>query len=81
MRKIILILMFVLISLTLESKKLGPLPDLMKPESITVHGNELYIVEGAIIHVYSTVDLKLQRKFGKRGPGPWRVARCSQLFK
>ena len=62
MRKIILILMILLISLTLESKKLGFLPDLMKPESITVHGNELCVVEGAIIHVYSTVDLKLKRK-------------------
>jgi hypothetical protein len=70
MRKIILILMILLISWTLESKKLGSLPDLMKPESITVHGNELYIVEGAIIHVYSIKDLKPQRKFGKQGQGP-----------
>ena len=70
MKKTILMLMLLFIALTLESKKLGTLPDLMKPESITVHGSELYVVEGAIIHVYSIEDLKLQRKFGKQGQGP-----------
>ena len=70
MKKIILILMLLFISLTLASEKLGTLSDLLKPESITVQGNDLYIVEGATIHVYSIADLKLQIKFGKKGQGP-----------
>jgi hypothetical protein len=72
MKKIIFILLMIFLwfSLTLESKKLGTLPDLMKPESITVQENDLYVVEGAAIHVYSIADLKLRRTFGKQGQGP-----------
>ena len=63
-------MIFLWFSLTLESRKLGNLPDLMKPESIMVQENDLYVVEGATIHVYSIADLKPRRTFGKQGQGP-----------
>jgi hypothetical protein len=58
----------------LSAEKLGPLADLMKPDSITVYGSELYIVEGASILVYSIKDLKLERRFGKKGQGPGELS-------
>jgi hypothetical protein len=46
------------------------LTGVLEPESIRVSGNELYVVEGAAIFVYSLKDLSLIRKFGKKGEGP-----------
>lgn len=74
MRKMILFLFIILFFMMLSAEKLGPLPDLMKPDSITVDGKELYIVEGASILVYSMDNLKLQRKFGKKGQGPGELS-------
>jgi len=48
----------------------GPLPEVMKPDNITVYENELYVVEGSEISIYSLKDLKLIHKFGKKGEGP-----------
>lgn len=52
------------------SAKMGTLQEVMKPDNITVQGDELYVVEGATIYIYSLEDLKLTRKFGKKGEGP-----------
>lgn len=52
------------------SAKVGTLPEVMKPDNITVRGDELYVVEGSTIYIYSLEDLKLTRKFGKNGEGP-----------
>ena len=52
------------------SAKVGTLKEVMKPDNITVQGDELYVVEGATIYIYSLKDLKLTRKFGKKGEGP-----------
>ncbi len=46
----------------------GPLPEVMKPDNITVYENERYVVEGP--EIYSLKALKLIRKFGKKGEGP-----------
>lgn len=45
------------------------LEGLKKPDNIAVDGNELYVIEGATIFVYSIDDLRLLRKFGKEGNG------------
>jgi DNA-binding beta-propeller fold protein YncE len=37
---------------------------------IKVDGNEIFIVEGHTVYVYSEKDLKLIRKIGKQGTGP-----------
>ena len=52
------------------SDLVGPLPGVMKPDNITVYEKELYVVEGSEISIYSLKDLKLIRKFGKKGEGP-----------
>jgi hypothetical protein len=51
--------------------KIGTLPEeVLKPELIRVQGNELLVVEGPTIFIFSLDDLKLKRKFGKEGEGP-----------
>lgn len=52
------------------SAKVGTLIEVMKPDNITVLGDELYVVEGATIYIYSLKNLKLTRKFGRKGEGP-----------
>lgn len=44
--------------------------DIMKPESIEVVDDELFIIEGASIYIYSLEDFRLKKKFGKQGEGP-----------
>ena len=71
MKRIILIILLLLVTfLTAPAIKLGVLKDVLKPESICVWGDELYVVEGATIHCFSLTDLKPIKTFGKAGEGP-----------
>ena len=46
------------------------LKGVFEPEMIAVAGQELYVVEGAQISVFSLEDLALVRTFGRKGDGP-----------
>ena len=46
------------------------LPEVMKPQRVYVDGEQVFITEGVSIYIYSLKDLKLQKKFGKKGEGP-----------
>jgi hypothetical protein len=71
MMKTLLVLVLILLTVWPGfSKLLGPMPEVMKPDNITISENELYIVEGSEISIYSLKDLKLIQKFGKKGEGP-----------
>ena len=52
------------------AEKLGVLTEVLKPEMIEISDNEIYVVEGATIFMYSLKDLGFIRKFGKSGEGP-----------
>ncbi|MGD2090062.1 MAG: hypothetical protein PVH61_28050 [Candidatus Aminicenantes bacterium] len=47
-----------------------PLPGLINPDSITVDNQHIYITDRETIYVFSVVDFKLKKKFGKEGEGP-----------
>jgi hypothetical protein len=47
-----------------------PMPDLLKPDSITVDGGEIFITDQTTVLIYSLKDFRLLKKFGKRGEGP-----------
>jgi hypothetical protein len=47
-----------------------PLPDLQKPETVSVDQTQMYISEGVFIYIYSLKDFKLIKKIGKSGEGP-----------
>jgi len=72
MRKIILIIVMILLLLgtRVQGEKIGAWTEVLKPESIEVSKDRLYVVEGAIFYVYSLKDLSLITKFGKSGEGP-----------
>ena len=67
------ILILVLMAFTLlQAEKLAVLEGLIRPGSIQVNGDRLYIVENPAppLLIYSMKDYKLIKKFGKPGEGP-----------
>jgi hypothetical protein len=46
------------------------IPDIYKPESITVNENYIYITQDIEVFIYSKKDMKLIKKFGQAGEGP-----------
>jgi hypothetical protein len=70
MKLIALIAVLLTLTSVLFSDLVGSLPEVMKPGNITVYEDELFVVEGAEISIYSLKDLKLKTKFGKKGEGP-----------
>jgi len=71
LKKILLLLILLLIFFFIGfSRKLAVLPQLMKPGSIEISENKVYILDGLTVCVYSMGDYSLVTKFGKRGQGP-----------
>jgi hypothetical protein len=69
-KKAFIFFLFSLLAVAAYSAKVGTLPEVMKPDNISIYQDELYVVEGAKISVYSLDELKLLRQFGKKGEGP-----------
>ncbi len=63
------VLLICLISVVFPEKT-GMLSGVYHPEIIKVFDNEIYVVEGNKIFVFSTDKLTLKRKFDKEGNGP-----------
>lgn len=53
-----------------DAGKVVPLPQLGKPNSITVDKNHVYITDQGTIAIYSLKDFKLKKTFGKKGEEP-----------
>lgn len=70
MKKLILLILILLLVSYVFPGSRGNLPVVLKPEMIKVSADELYVVEGASILVYSLQDLSLKRKIGRQGEGP-----------
>lgn len=71
--KIRLITVFVSVLLLcgqISAERLGNISEVLKPDSIRVSGDELYVAQGAKVFVYSLKDFRLIRQFGKAGEGP-----------
>ena len=65
----LIILLFVFFSFILKAEVV-PFPGLMRPDSISVDNDSIYITEMRTIRIYSVKDFKLQTKFGRKGEGP-----------
>lgn len=50
--------------------KVVPFPDILKPETIAMDNESIFITEGASVYIYSLKDFTLKKKFGKTGEGP-----------
>ncbi|UCH97151.1 MAG: hypothetical protein JSV88_09960 [Candidatus Aminicenantes bacterium] len=70
LKKMVIFSLIVFAGIFLFPANLGTVNGVLKPNMIEVAGHELYIVEGAVISVYSLNDLQLIRQFGRDGEGP-----------
>ncbi len=70
MRKIILTMTLMLLPILVFAAKVVPIQGPFRPYQIRVDESRAYIVEGAVIYIYSLKDFSLQKKFGKKGEGP-----------
>ncbi len=52
-----------------------------RPTALVISGNELFVIDGFTVHVYSLDTLEFKFKFGKRGEGPGELrSPAAQLF-
>jgi hypothetical protein len=56
------------------------LPEILKPNSLAVDGNQIYIVQDVEVYIYSLADGKLKGKFGKKGEGPMEFLQTPELI-
>ena len=65
------VLFFLMGAEKVPGEKIVQLPELTKPSSLKVYGDEIFVVNNRYnIIIYSLKDFKLKRQFGKRGEGP-----------
>ncbi|MGD2085253.1 MAG: hypothetical protein PVH61_03630 [Candidatus Aminicenantes bacterium] len=50
--------------------KVAPMSEIAKPVNILVDAEQIYIVSGAKIYIYSAKDYSFKKVFGKKGEGP-----------
>jgi hypothetical protein len=68
--KIIVFLLLVLGVSQGFAENVTVLDEITNPEMIKVAGDNLYVLEGPVVHIYSLKENKLLHSFGKRGEGP-----------
>ncbi len=59
-----------LLSVGLQGEKLAELPEIAKPDLMEIANGKLYLMEGSVVFQYQLSDLKLLRRFCKKGEGP-----------
>jgi hypothetical protein len=81
MKKLILILivLFFIFFTLLNAEKLMVLKEVLKPESIEIYGDKLYVVQGSNFYVYDLEKLKLESTFGRKGEGPGELKEVPML--
>lgn len=70
MKRIYLILLGILAAGFIFGEKLGTLDKVLKPASVVIRGDKIYIGEECSFYVYNLKNLKFLQKFGKKGEGP-----------
>jgi len=79
MRKITFLLLVIFMSSFILATRIIPLEEILKPVSINLDNEQLYLTEGASIYIYSVKDFKFIKKFGKEGEGPQEFKILPQL--
>jgi len=52
------------------SKVIAVFPEVQKPGFISIDGEQVYLIDGDTVHIYSFGEFQFKKKFGKRGEGP-----------
>lgn len=66
----VLAIVFLLMVVFTSGEKLKIMKEISKPVSLSIGHQELLVMEGASVFIYSLPDLNLARSFGKEGEGP-----------
>lgn len=70
MRRCGSILLLLLLLVPVFGERIGTIEEVMKPQMIKVQDDELFVVEGHQIFIYSLPRLTLKKRIGKDGEGP-----------
>ena len=70
MKNIMIFILITVLSLPGLARKIVSFKELIKPGGMTVDDDQLYVLDGATIYIYSREEFKLRKKFGKAGEGP-----------
>jgi hypothetical protein len=70
MRHIGIFILLMLWVLSAWPDRVGELPEVMDPHMIAVSRGELFVLDGAVVRVYSLDLLTWKRSFGREGEGP-----------
>ncbi|MEN8154796.1 MAG: hypothetical protein ABFR75_12325 [Acidobacteriota bacterium] len=72
MKKVLIILSVLIFvsGINLQGEVIATFPDLLKPTSLVIDEDRLYITQDITVFIYSMKDFKLIKKFGKAGEGP-----------
>lgn len=70
MKKTIILLLIFLLATIVTARRISVPADIMRPDSIDVSGDRLFIVQGAEIFIYSLPSMELKAKWGREGEGP-----------
>jgi hypothetical protein len=54
----------------IQAGQTAKLPELLNPNSIVVHSDRFFVIDGPAIYIYSLTDFHLMKKFGSKGEGP-----------
>ncbi len=70
MKKIIIFLFLFLIVFFVVGEKIAIFDDIFKPSIFQIKGDDLYVVDGYTIKIFSMKDFNFITQFGKKGEGP-----------
>ena len=70
MKRCVFLLLIFALSMSIWAEKIATLKEIVKPDSMLIGNNCLYVNEKITFHVYSFGDFKYITKFGKEGEGP-----------
>jgi hypothetical protein len=75
----VIVILFIFFSMVLPAK-IVPLTGMLKPESITVGSDYIYIVDFPGIYIFNEADFSLVKKFGRIGEGPQEFLQFAAAF-
>lgn len=67
---LVIVAVLTLFTGAVHAEKLATLNEILKPDYLAVDKEQIYVVQGAEVFIYSLKDYKLITKFGKAGEGP-----------
>lgn len=74
---IVFLIFVVFIGINLIPKKIATFPDIYRPSMMDISNNEVYILDGYSVKVYSLDGFRFLREFGKKGEGPGELSTTS----